>query len=249
MLTFNKFLAIVIAISTFLSVFYIILIIFDIRLPYVTPPDKDEPHYVGLSMGSDAKGPRNFIEIGVTLHVNGTLVIGKPVLLEGVARLNDRSVMNVSRIDLGFQGGYCYPKNKVGPGILRDNCGLSLIRENGTNNLRGYGGMIYWEDQGDFPLMFAIQYYNGAVYKDTILDRTVHVEPRTTLDTERINKIQLALTIAATPPIFFGAVNVTRKFWKSNSHSNLSNNKPTNASNNPDEDIKNKEKSNSGNDE
>jgi len=162
----------------------------------LNPPDKESvvPIIVNEDFGS--LSIYHDITVVVYLHYVGVLVEGEEVTISGLGYLNTtRSQNNVYAVSVQMLHSFGYPirNNSL---RLPINNNLYLKHINGTNELRGSPVNIEWPVAGDYTLGLVVYFNNSSAMINFLNETTVHVESKATLNTERFNKVNQALTIA-----------------------------------------------------
>lgn len=179
----------------------------DKRVQYLNPPDETNlnPLPINFYLSNESYlskirtgGADYFIE--VDLFYNGTLIMNKPVFAFAHGYLESQEALaTVQEVYIGFKLSHAYPFQVYAKNLTTIDVELKLHRYNESELRDGKGIMIYWATPGDFPLVTATFFYNKSEpWVQTTDVPVVHVEPESEAVAERINRVNLGLTVALT---------------------------------------------------
>jgi hypothetical protein len=201
-------------------VLYVAIVIGDIRVSYLNPPDveNDIPLPINFYLSNESyltklhEGTADYY-VEVDVFYNGTLTVRKPVLALAHGYLESQeAISTVSEVWIAFRLSHAYPHQVFAQNLTTFDIAIKLHRY-GTNELRGNKIMIYWANSGDFPLIAATFFSdNRPPFVQSSDLSAVHVEPESEIVTERIGRIELGLTIALTYFAFIEGLSTVRDY-------------------------------------
>lgn len=148
------------------------------------------------------------INLGVWVRFRGTLVAGKEATVDATGYLNSTEAKNrVELVDVFFKLSVAVPIQNDSNGLPTETrvelsrylfVGPILIEENTAH--------LTWPNPGDYAPTVAIVFFDHTETHADIPYVTVHVEPTSQLQTESLNRINMALTYAL---VAFGIIEIT----------------------------------------
>jgi hypothetical protein len=183
---------------------FIVIVGADCRTSFcalVNPPDSENriPFSLNVQLPNSTEVD---IIIAVLLRFNGTLVVGKEVLLNATAYLETpRAQLTIQELRFGIQLELNYPVH-IEPNGTADSHDIILQHEAGTNTMIGKTNHYCWPNSGSYAPVLGVTYFNDpTLHVTTFPLSNVYVEPMSQLQVEKHNRVDEALTYAL---VYFG---------------------------------------------
>lgn len=179
----------------------IVLILADVRVPVLNPPDQlvSIPVVLGFANGTPSSPSAPIISVIVTIMApDGAIVAEQNLRVSGIAYVNT-SAIQVSEIAIDFQHAY----HELTPSSISE-VELQLLPSKTSGQFTGNATM-FWATEGDWGVSGGVRLSNGTVLSGVFsaaspnLPQTVvHVEPITFLIDEQFSRVNIAVALALT---------------------------------------------------
>jgi hypothetical protein len=221
----RKFVIPVLAILLVFLGFYAFIFAFDIRIPWINPPDQKNivPMNIPVAFIPTQREALADMVVNLTVTYYGTLVTEKNATLSAVAILQTPSAIeNVTSAEVGFRFSYEFPLKFYGDFAVQSY--VILQHHDSTRYLSGSNVALYWPTAGDSAPYVRVHFKDGSTFYNYYPEYSIPVQPMSELQAEKANRVNVGLTVALVGFSFVEGLSSLYDHWKDTDDKRLTRN-------------------------